>query len=381
MLIKTIPTKVVAIVCRTYHLICISSLALLVSYSVSAADQHSSLQLRPIAPITEARAAHQATLLSNGDVLISGGCSNRCDAPATTMALYQHTLQRFITLSTPAMPRDSHIAQLLADDTVLIAGGWSNGQITAQAEHYQATHGVSPIANMLQPRAAAAAAKLQDGRILLSGGQTVGFQPLASAEWYDPASAGFISAGAMQTPRLGHTATTLQDGRVLITGGRPGRRDMALNTAELFNPHSNSFSPTGNMTTARQKHAAVLLPDGRVLLLGGSDGNDNNRHNSTEWFDPKTNVFTAGPTMQQRRFKIPDAVVVMPDGGVLVAGGAKYIEYLNPQSGLFEQLSPALDLAPEFATATLLADGTVLLLGGYDTQINTSARVWLISQP
>lgn len=376
------PVKTMPKISRATQLSYAIILALLTSGSVAAkTTQYSALQLQPIANMAEARAAHQATLLSNGDVLITGGCSNRCDTPAATTALYQLVTQRFITLDATALPRDSHSAQLLADNSVLVAGGWSNGQITAQAERYQSQQGFSLVASMNKPRAAAASAKLHDGRVLITGGQTTAFQPLATAEWYDPVTARFRSASDMQTPRIGLTATTLQDGRVLIAGGRPGRRDKALNTAELFDPHTNSFSPTGKMTAARQKHAAVLLPDGKVLLLGGSDGNDHNTLNSTEWFDPKTGLFSPGPTMLKPRFKIPDAVVVMPDGGVLVAGGAKHIEYLNPQSGRFELLSPALALAPEFATATLLTDGTVLLLGGYDAQINTTARAWLIRQP
>ncbi len=42
---------------------------------------------------------------------------------------------------------------------------------------------------------------------------------LSSTEMYDPATGNFSPLGSMGTPRDGHTATLLKDGRVLLLGG------------------------------------------------------------------------------------------------------------------------------------------------------------------
>ena len=74
----------------------------------------------------------------------------------------------------------------------------------------------------------------------------------------------------MMTPRSWHTATLLTNGKVLIAGGSLGD-SLGFNplaTAELYDPDSGIFNPTGGMTTPRMAHSATLLPDGRVLIAG-----------------------------------------------------------------------------------------------------------------
>jgi hypothetical protein len=68
--------------------------------------------------------------------------------------------------------------------------------------------------------------------------------------------------------------------------------------------------------------------------------------------------------MDAARFKLPDAVVVLKDGKVLVAGGAAHIEVYDAAAGKF---AVAGDVSEPhyFASATRLADGRVLIAGGY----------------
>ena len=86
----------------------------------------------------------------------------------------------------------------------------------------------------------------------------------------------FVPTGNMMMPRLGHSATLLQDGRVLVAGGdiinfkgpSDGYSLHATSAAEIYDPATGTFSETGAMTAARAWHVAVLLQDGRVLLVG-----------------------------------------------------------------------------------------------------------------
>lgn len=175
--------------------------------------------------LTVVRAAHTATLLPGGKVLIAGGCTRgTCDLTdeGRTAELYDPATGTFARTGALTVERDGHQAVALADGRILLVGGWSHAGL------------------------------------------------LASAEVYDPATGTFAATGAMSTGRGGHTATLLADGWVLVAGGMDGPRAVA--SAEPYDPRSGQFSPTGNLLTARGRHVAVRLADGRVLIIGGSGG-------------------------------------------------------------------------------------------------------------
>ena len=161
---------------------------------------------------------------------------------------------------------------------------------------------------------------------------------------------------------------------MLVTGGGT-RRDSVLRSAEIYDPRSGRFSATGSLTIRRHKHAAALLRNGRVLVLGGSDEQDwGNRYRSAELFDPRTGRFSRTGLLSQARFKLPDAVVVTPSGAVLVAGGAQVVDRFR--SGRFVPVA-RLDAARYYSTATLLRDGSLLVVGGYDRAIRPTAQSFL----
>ena len=82
--------------------------------------------------------------------------------------------------------------------------------------------------------------------------------------------------------------------------------------------------------------------------------------------------------MHFKRHKLRDAVVTMPSGAVLVAGGAKQPELYDPGKNEFIVASGKLSGPQVFATATLLADGNALVLGGYDEHTQPSSSAWMI---
>ena len=182
----------------------------------------------------------------------------------------------------------------------------------------------------------------------------------------------------MTTARISHTQTLLVDGAVLITGGTPGRRQGPTTGAELFDPVTGTFRPVGAMTTARYKHAAVLMEDERVLVVGGSDESDwRGRYDTAEIYEPSTGAFTETGRLNSARFKLRTAVTLLTDGKVLVAGGAEVLEVFDPETERFTPVPDQFDAARFFSTATVLQDGRVLITGGYDGQIQSTAKAWI----
>ena len=279
------------------------------------------------------RAAHTATRLPDGRVLIVGGCTvDGCEqgADSATAELYDPATNVFTRVGALTIPRVGHTATPLPDGRVLIVGGWSNGNTVASAELYDpATRAFVATGQMGTPRGGHTATPLPDGAVLIAGG-VADRERLRRAERFDPRAGRFTPTGDLAEPRSAHAATRLADGRVLVTGGSRARSEV-IASAEVYDPATGAFSRTGDMSVARHKHAAITLRDGAVLIVGGSDARDfQGRYASAEIFEPGQGRFTPTATMAAPRFKLPDAVVLLGTGEALVAGGDSRIEVYDP---------------------------------------------------
>lgn len=337
-----------------------------------------SLRVQRVGAMAVERAAHQATLLADGRVLITGGCARTgCSPFLRSVELFDPAGRRFVPASAMSIPRVSHTATLLRDGRVLVAGGCSTGGATATAELYEPTTGRwRRVGDMTAARCSHIAVPLDDGRVFIMGGGAGRLGDLTTTEVFDPRTLTFTAVGPMRANH--YLGTRLTDGRVLLTGGQ-GRPGEILRSAEVFDPRSGTFRRTGDMLVPRVKHAAALLPDGRVLIIGGSAAGYEGRYTSTEIYDPTTGRFTPGPNIREGRYKIRDAVATLASGGVLVGGGGTTPELYEPTDRAFVPLRGELDGPTMFATATRLRTGEVLLLGGYDPRIQSSASAWIVA--
>lgn len=329
--------------------------------------------------MTAQRASHSATLLNNGKVLIAGGFVGEENSLASAETFDPMT-NSFSQAESMRVARSSHTATLLPNGKVLIAGGF-NGNYLDSAELYDPLTGKFTLTpKMTAARSGQVAVLLNNGKVLLAGGVGTGWTFLASAEIYDPLSNTFTATGAMTIPRESHTVTLLKDGQVLITGGHQGRRSAMTiySSCELYNPANGAFSPAGNLIVKRHKHDAVLLADGRVLIVGGSDERDSaGAYRKAEIFNPTNKTFLAINPMNSARYKLQGTTILLKNAKVLIAGGASRAEVFDPATNTFSFASGEMETKRLFATATLLQNGHVLIVGGYDNQMAVSSNAWI----
>lgn len=323
----------------------------------------------PVANPAGERAAHTATSLASGLVLVVGGCVvDGCGLATKSTALVgdASTVRAGPPLNDA---RDSHTAVQVADGTVVVAGGF-------------AAEGTPPLdsVEILEPRAAAwqtvgdlvtargghAAAALGGDRMLVAGGWVAPQTYTNTTEIFDARTEQFRPGPDLPVAVDGLAASSLDDGSVLVTGGqrRPG---VASARAAVVTPEGE-LRVVGPMLHARFKHVSVTLPSGEVLIIGGTD-DDQRLLNSTEIFDPSTGTFRAGPTMTTGRYKLSGSAAVLPDGRVVVAGGGSGVEVLDPSRLTSERLLDIPPMRSSFSTVNLVGDADLLILGGYDENI------------
>jgi hypothetical protein len=265
---------------------------------------------------------------------------------------------------------------LLQDGRILVTGGNDANGPANTAEFFGANTSFSPAAPMNVPRSGHVAVILQDARVLVTGGTTSGGGVTNSAEIYDPTASTWTNvAGGMVEARSGYTATLLNDGRVLLAGGAGSSGTISL-TAEIFDPVAQTFTVAGQLSSARKSHAAALLSDGRVLIVGGSDGT--NILATSDIFDPVAGAISAGPNLSVARQML--SATTLLDGRVLVAGGNNIVtnadgstssvdlasaEILDPGATAFSTAASALATARTGHQALLLPhNNSVLIVGG-----------------
>jgi Kelch motif len=270
--------------------------------------------------MTTPRTGHTATLLSDGTVLLAGGNNSTA---AMSAEIYVPTTDSFHATGNMTTARGAHAAALLLNGKVLIVGGDSVNAVfltPGTAELFDPSTGAfTATGNTNYFRGGPTATLLLDGTVLVAGGIEdggIGLIDLNSAELYDPNAGTFTLVGNMTIGRADHTATRLNDGTVLITGGDATHLAEVFSSAQIYTPASRTFVSVGSMAFQRTSHTATLRSTGKVQVIGGTLG----ATTVTELYDPSQKDFLQSTSLLEDRSK-HTATLLPGSAGILVCGG------------------------------------------------------------
>ncbi|HEV8320245.1 MAG TPA: kelch repeat-containing protein [Myxococcota bacterium] len=363
-------------------------------------------------PMAAPRFGHTATVLADGRVLLAGGAATVVQLPGDPApalvdeaagAEIFHPTSAASVATVRATPRAFHAAVRLGA-RVLLSGGLGVDGLAPPAELFDPTTGMglAPDAGLPMPRAHHAAAPLAGGGALVAGGTSSTGAVLSAAEVISEDQAcGFACStdAPMAAPRSGLQLTPLPDGTLLVTGGLQDEAGTLAPGAELYDPATRSFRSVGEPLYPRAFHTATALDDGRVVLIGGLFAGAGAGPGGLEpcpyieVYDPATESFAVPESIDAvlRVARWRHTATLLPDGTILVVGGWS----TDPGLPLPEAVPRAERVRPRFDfatsedanmtvpraghTATLLGNGMVLIAGGaaqIDSEVTDVAEIY-----
>lgn len=187
------------------------------------------------------------------------------------------------------------------------------------------------------------------------------------------------TSSTLFSARFDHIAAPLASGQAIVAGGYGLPINTAIGSVEIYGHSSGTgnWTETTPLITPRGDHTSVVLPDGRVLITGGADVNGNNLA-SSEFFDPTKLTWASACDLNVARYY--NTITLLANGSVLVAGGGAItgttatVELYNPTLpatvGCTWTQVASMSQPRNTATATLLQNGKVLVAGGFNVDIN-----------
>jgi hypothetical protein len=312
---------------------------------------------------------------SNQVIAFGQTCPLTFEGPNTAAPLYFAPTSFFApTADTPAV-RYHPVGAALSDGTVVIVGGAdAEGIALPTVELFvPGAATFTALSDHTVARKRAESAWLPGVGLLIVGGQGADDQPIADAELFLESQRRFIPITDQRLEgRVGHQVVTLPDRRALITGGLTGGTtpDTATTLATalfvaVMDDGTYKVTPGPTLVEARSSHAATVAV-GTPIVFGGY-GTDGAPLDTIEAIDIGYATSQVIARMQTPRAELTASV--LSDGSILLVGGIgpegtplADAELFNPITRSTERY--ALAVARHAHSATVLADGRVLIAGG-----------------
>jgi hypothetical protein len=333
------------------------------------------------------RSDHTSVALADGSIILMGGF----DSNNVWRSTDQGATWTQMTASAEWGRRDGHTSVVLPDESIVLVGGvgdegnWFDAwRSTDQGATWTIMAGTPWAA-----RESHTSVALPDGSIILMGGETEGNS--LNDVWRS------IDMGATWTQqtkyaewshRYGHTSLVMADGSIVLMGGRVASSIFKNDVWRSTDQGATWTQMTAAAPwTARFDHTSVLLPDGSIVLMGGADGitsgdNLNDVWRSTDQGATWTQMTASAPWAERQ----DHTSVALPDGSIVLMGGFYYnngFKYLNDvwrstDKGItWTQMTAGAEwgVAGDH-TSVVLADGSIVLMGGRGSTSSYSDNVW-----
>ncbi|WP_437761250.1 kelch repeat-containing protein [Sorangium sp. So ce281] len=237
-----------------------------------------------VPPMDTPRLGHTTTPLPDGRVLVAGGTPTGSALHAiASCAIYDPALNAWSAGGSMHRARSSHEATLLLDGKVLVSGGYGRETDTT-------TETYDPVADAWTPGAPMLSSHMYHAGMLLPGGEVLLLDRIGWGidQIYSPATGAwrFVSSSGWDArfDLGGQHALLLADGRALMTGGITVEADSCgtisceplppsfffYDTVGIYDVATDSWSMGPGMNGGRGDHTATLLLDGTVLVTGGT---------------------------------------------------------------------------------------------------------------
>jgi hypothetical protein len=220
------------------------------------------------------------------------------------------------------------------------------------------------VATLSPARTRLSLTALTDGRVLAVGG-IASTTAVPDASLFLPETDTWDAPSGTVVARYGHRAIRIAGNRVLIVGGRADDTTLVAEGA-FYRADQDSLVAGNALLVPREEHALVELPGSRIFVVGGRRADGTVLASVEELVAGQFQ----GAAFSLATGRAAHEVVALPDGRGLVIGGVASdgvvlasVEAIDPTGGTSTVVTPMTDARHDF-TATLLANGRVLVVGG-----------------
>ncbi len=210
--------------------------------------------------------------------------------------------------------------------------------------------------------------------VQLPNGKVLVWSTGDNARVWDPATGAFTQTPALFGDLHCAAQATLADGRVIVIGGQDGTIHNGISITALFDPFTNSWTQGTSMADPRWYPTATTLADGRVLATSG-DRPDGTRATIPEVYDPLLNSWTQLPAANREQGLYP-LMYVLPDGRLYEAGTSTRTYFLNLASQTWSNGPINGFGSSSYAeSSAMYAPGKIIRAGGGDPSIARAAVI------
>lgn len=225
-----------------------------------------------IDPMNEKRRYHAGVKLENGNILITGGYTSTQNIGSNESELFNINTLKWNTFIPMNKGRGSHNLLKLKDGSIIAIGGFDEKTNEILDKNYsQWTYTDTLKTSRWYGQSVV---MMQNSNVMIIGGFKGSIidpskRAFKECEIFSYLERTWELTAELNTGRYYHTSTVLQDGRILVTGGETINNGIViLNSCEIFNPITRNWTIVEPMRYSRTGHSATLLNNGKVLIIG-----------------------------------------------------------------------------------------------------------------